>query len=165
MRDAFDIRSRSTFGGKLVGAAKSRKHGVKVAIVWVAWAHEEKFGVQWFPSVFVERSYWQGGDRQRKFWVCVHCEKKWWRVIRCKATSPTTRGAGDTFIFKGSSNPEMAAPLHFAKRNETKPNQTKPNQTRSNESKPKLAERNWNITYVVTLLSISFSSAGKPVPH
>ena len=42
---------------------KSRQHGVH-AIVWVAWAYEEKFSVRRFPSVFVERSYWQGGDRQ-----------------------------------------------------------------------------------------------------
>ena len=65
----------------------------------------------------MERSYWQGGDRQRKFWVCVYCEKKWWRVSRCEETSPTT-WARNTFILKGSSNPEIAAPQKY-RRNES----------------------------------------------
>ena len=97
----------STFGGKLVRIAKSRQHIIQVAIVWIAWAYKEKFSVEWFPSVFMERSCWQEGDWQRKFWACVCWETKWWRVSLCEEASLPT-WALDTFILKGSSNPEIA---------------------------------------------------------
>ena len=85
-----------------------------------------------------------------EMWLTAVCETKPTKT-KPSETKPTNTKPNKTKPTK--TKPNETKPTK-TKPNETKPNKTKPNQ---NETKPKIDERNWNITLLCcyyTLLSI-----------